>query len=85
MAKKKKVVSGGKIMSGLFRIIHEILQGLAKLASKYPKTTAVIICMSVFMCCLKYIPGFGDMAAQVIALVLVLAAFGIFKSKKKKR
>ncbi len=28
-------------------------------------------------------PGFGDAAAQIIALVLILAAFGLFKKKSK--
>lgn len=75
----------GQIFRGIFRIIEPIFSGIVSIISEYPKFSAGLVAVAGFMYCLKYMPGFGDAAAQIIALLLILAAFGLFKKKKKKR
>ncbi len=72
----------GQFFKGLIKVIEIIFSGIISIMSEYPKFSAGVIGCAVFMYCLRYVPGFGDMAAQVIALILVLAAFGVFKKKK---
>ena len=67
------------LFRGIFIVIESVLSGIASIISKYPKFFGGIILLVGFMFFLQY---FGDMAAQIMAFMLILAALKVLFKKK---
>ncbi len=74
----------GIILNGLFSIVSAILSGVVRIISNNPKASAILFGIFAFMYALHNIPGFGELAARMTVLLLILAVLGVFKKKKKK-
>lgn len=72
-----------KILKVILFICKFFFSKIRKFMSKYPRFSTGVIGLVIFMFCLKYVIGFGEVVAQIVALIIILGAFGILKWKKR--
>ena len=72
------------VLNGILSIVSAVLSGVVRIISDSPKASAIIAGVFGFMYALHNVPGFGELAARITAVFLILGALGVFKKKKKK-
>ncbi len=84
MEKFLDVVSG--IFRGLGKIIAALCSGFVDAVVQYPRFFLLLAAAGGFYYALHYVPGFGELAAEVIAISLVATViyYGA-RGKRKKR
>lgn len=74
----------GKFFQGLFVVLQSLCTGIVKLTSEHPKIFATVVLVILFLLALKYLPGFGELVAQIIALLLILWVMKVLFLPKKR-
>lgn len=67
----------------LARVGSSLVRGLNQIITDHPKGFAITVIILLLASAILYVPGFGDVAAQVVALILVLAVAKIIVSASK--
>lgn len=75
------------LMEGIFKILKHLLSGFVCLGGSHPKTFAWIVLGTAFVLGIMFVPPFAELAAQIIALLLVGFAIkkGFSSPKKRKK